>query len=155
MHGNLSEVAKDFVNSPVRAMESLKLKSGLKIYDLKKLDCIGFLLVVFYHTNLGEINYQSFIENSLYRPSEKSYIQNTIEEFVSKNPIFYITENLEPIANSILVFILDGGYLHFGFCEIENKIPYIIHANSAVKKVTREILSDDLKKFLINIIAIK
>jgi len=154
MQYNLSDIAKQFIDMPVRPMESLKLKSGLKIQDCKKVDCIGFLLLVLENANIKNIEYSDLIEKSLYRPSKNSDVNNSIRKFLSENTLFKASENIEPRSNSILVFLLEDGYLHFGFCDIENEIQYIIHANSTVKKITREIFDDNLKKFLINIITI-
>ena len=88
MQQNLSEIAKQFIDMPVRPMESLKLKSGLKIQDCKKVDCIGFLLLVLENANIKNIEYSDLIEKSLYRPSKNSDVNNSIRKFLSENTLF-------------------------------------------------------------------
>lgn len=142
--------ANNAIGLNVRNCESIKLLSNPLYQFQNNLDCIGLIIYSFSQSNIKYFN--NFISKNLYKGGLDLFeINETINKFINLNQGF-VKQAKEIQSCDILIFFLDKNRLHFAIAEkIKNDI-YIIHANSFVKKVTKELLSNNLKKDLINIL---
>ncbi len=141
-------IANKFIGFEYRTCETLRIISN-KNYKLRgKIDCIGLIAIVF--RNFGIVGFEKFILAEFYKNITKKILYKILTEFLMLNS-GALDISFEISSGDILVFLVNGNKVHFAIAEVIFDIVYIIHANSDVRKVTKEILGYNLKKDLINI----